>query len=138
MRSMHRSRCRAAPTASAVNASSGRAMRASSSTEHTALTPAQRLELSHFRAHWSAIRRSTAPADRDAAEEGVRLAYRAAGLAPPRRVVWCDGPIALAERARHITQADGANVRSVLVDRVRRQVFAQLRKRLSRKLLREI
>jgi hypothetical protein len=113
-------------------------MRAPFSTERRSLTPAQRLELSSFRARWSAIRRSTAPADRDAAEEGLRLAYRAAGLAPPARVVWCDGPIALAERARCPTAADGANVRPALIDRLRRQVFARLRKRLARRLLKEI
>ena len=113
-------------------------MRVSSSTKFCTLTPGQRAELNSYRARWSAIRRSTAPADRDAAEEGVRLAYRAAGLPPPARVVWCDSPIALAERAGHITRADGANVRPALIDRLRRQVFARLRKLLSRKLLKEI
>lgn len=113
-------------------------MRAPSTIERRSLTAAQRLELTHFRARWSAIRRSTEPADRDAAEEGVRLAYRGAGLEPPARVVWCDSPIVLAERARCPTQADGVNVRPALIDRLRRQVFARLRKRLSRKLLKQI
>jgi hypothetical protein len=113
-------------------------MPAPSSIERKSLTPAERLELTRFQARWSAIRRSTAPADRDAAEEGVRLAYGAAGLAPPARIVWCDSPIQLAERAGHLTRADGANVRPALIDRLRRRVFAGLRQRLPRKLRKEI
>jgi hypothetical protein len=72
-------------------------MRVSSRTE--ALTAGQRGELNRFRARWSAIRRSTEPADRDAAEEGVRLAYAAAGLTPPARMVWCEGPVAMSQAA---------------------------------------
>ncbi|MGC9666065.1 DUF6745 domain-containing protein [Planosporangium sp. 12N6] len=36
----------------------------------------------------------TGAADRDSAEAGVAAAYRAAGLAPPRRVVWLGSPFA--------------------------------------------
>ncbi|QIP83474.1 hypothetical protein GLX30_04675 [Streptomyces sp. Tu 2975] len=43
---------------------------------------------------WRAIAAATGPADRSAAEEGVRLAYRAAGLAAPDRIVWADSPLA--------------------------------------------
>ena len=110
----------------------------SSSTEHGALTGRQRLELRSYRARWSAIRRSTEPADRDAAEEGVRLAYRAAGLESPVRVVWCDSPIALARAARRVSHADGPNVRPVLIERLRRQAFALLRRRVSRQVMAEI
>jgi hypothetical protein len=109
-----------------------------SSTERSALTPAQRLELNSFRARWSAIRRSTEPADRDAAEQGVRLAYRAVGLEPPARMVWCDSPIAMAQRARRVSRADGTNVRPALIDRLRRQVFAQLRRRVSRRVMAQV
>jgi len=113
-------------------------MRAPSSIERRSLTPAQRLELASFRARWLAIRRSTALADRDAVEQGVRLAYRAAGMPPPARLVWCDSPIALSERVRHLTRGDGPNVRPALIDRLRRRVFARLRQRLSRKLMKEV
>lgn len=41
---------------------------------------------------WRACATATAPADRAAAEAGVRLAYRRAGLAEPERVLWADSP----------------------------------------------
>lgn len=41
---------------------------------------------------WRAWAASAEPADRDAAEEGVRLAYRRAGLPEPERVVWARSP----------------------------------------------
>jgi hypothetical protein len=100
------------------------------SIEATSLTPRQTAALSRYRARWTAIRRSTAPADRDAAEEGVELAYRAAGLAPPARIVWCESPRTLWERARAASQADGPNVKSAIVDRLRRRVAARVRGRL--------
>ena len=67
--------------------------------EDTALTAEQTKALVRYRTRWTAIRRSTEPADRGAAEEGVRLAYRAAGLSPPVRFLWCEGPVALSRRA---------------------------------------
>src|SRR6266702_8166741 len=127
MRSMDRSRCRAAPTASAGSANSDHGTRASLPIEDKPLTPEQRAALGRYRARWAAIRRSTEPADRGAAEEGVRLAYRAAGLAPPARLVWCDSPIALAERAQRASRADGPNVKPALIGRLRRQVAAMVR-----------
>ena len=108
------------------------------STEAETLAPEQRSNLDRYRARWSAIRRSTEPADRGAAEEGVRLAYRAAGFEPPARIMWCDGPVALSRRTERIYRADGPNVRWELIDRLRRQVNATIRKRLSRRLLGEI
>ncbi|MFD3540274.1 DUF6745 domain-containing protein [Streptomyces sp. NPDC058662] len=41
---------------------------------------------------WRAVVAATGPADRAAAETGVRLAYRAAGLPEPERIVWADSP----------------------------------------------
>ncbi|MFJ7159677.1 DUF6745 domain-containing protein [Streptomyces sp. NPDC101118] len=41
---------------------------------------------------WRAVAAATGPADRAAAEAGVRLAYRTAGLAEPARIVWADSP----------------------------------------------
>lgn len=105
------------------------------SIEATSLTPQQTAALSRYRARWTAIRRSTTPADRDAAEEGVRLAYRTAGLAPPARIVWCESPRALWERARAASQADGPNVKSAIVDRLRRRIAARVRSRLHARVL---
>ena len=101
-------------------------MRASLPTESRALTPEQTAALARYRARWAALRRSTEAADRRAAEEGVALAYRAAGLMPPARIVWCESPRAMSEAAGDASRADGCNVKSRLVDRVRRQVTARL------------
>jgi len=99
-------------------------------TEIEALTPEQTAALSRYRARWAAIGRSTAPADRGAAEEGVRLAYHAAGLQPPARVVWCGSPVALSHLARRAARADGPNVKAAVVDRLRRQAAALVRRRV--------
>ncbi|MDN5004115.1 DUF6745 domain-containing protein [Bradyrhizobium sp. GCM10027634] len=106
-------------------------MRASSPTEQ-ALSAGQTAALGDYRARWRAIGRATAPADRDAAEEGARLAYQAAELEPPARIVWCDGPLALAGRR---SRDDGRNVRVRLVDRLRRRIASLVKARLHRKLL---
>src|SRR5271165_2362608 len=113
---MRRSRFRAEPIACGGSASSARWTRASLPTR--ALTAEQAAALDRYRARWLAIRRSTAPADRGAAEEGMCLAYQAAGLKPPARFVWCASPIVLSHRAAAASPAGGANVRSALIDRV--------------------
>ncbi|MFE5375670.1 DUF6745 domain-containing protein [Streptomyces mirabilis] len=41
---------------------------------------------------WRAAAAATGPGDRAAAEEGVRLAYRRAGLAEPERILWARSP----------------------------------------------
>ncbi len=41
---------------------------------------------------WRMVAAATGPADREAAEAGVRLAYRRAGLAEPARIEWADSP----------------------------------------------
>jgi hypothetical protein len=94
------------------------------------LTQAQRAALVRYRARWAAIRRSTEPADRGAAEDGMRLAYEAAGLKPPARFVWCESPIALSRLARAASRADGRNVKSIVVDRPHRQAMARIRRRI--------
>jgi hypothetical protein len=104
-------------------------------TESDALTPAQTAALARYRARWTAIRRSTEPADRGAAEEGVRLAYRAAGLEPSARIVWCESPVALSDLAQRVSRSDGPNVGWVLIERLRRRIATQVRQRLSRRLL---
>lgn len=107
-------------------------MRASSSTRLDALSAEQSTALGRYRARWAAIRRSTEPADRSAAEEGVRLAYRLAGLTPPARFVWCESPRVLAEIAGRASRADGVNVRSAIVRRQRRRVASAVGRRLQR------
>lgn len=99
-------------------------------TDDETLAPEQMAALSRYRARWAAIRRSTEPADRSAAEEGVRLAYRAAGFRPPVRFVWCDSPVALSRRALRPSRADGPNIKPALIDRPRRRVAARVGRRI--------
>ena len=54
-------------------------------------------------AKWLAAGLSTAPADRAAAADAVRLAYRCAGLPEPRHVVWFASPAAGARAAALLT-----------------------------------
>jgi hypothetical protein len=89
--------------------------------------------LRRYRDEWTAARVSTAPADRRAAEEGVRLAYKSAGLSPPSQIIWCLGPIAM---ARAWTEAlgherIGANVKPALVDAVQSRVVMDIDARVS-------
>src|ERR1700727_3726089 len=88
MKNMRRSPCCEEPTGFAGSANSGRGTRASWARDHAELAPEQSARLKAYAARWAAIRRSTEPADRAAAEEGARLAYRAARLKPPARFVW--------------------------------------------------
>ncbi len=60
----------------------------------------------------------------------MRLAYQAAGLKPPVRLVWCDGPVALSRLACRASSADGPNVKSAVIDRPRRIAAARVRRRL--------
>jgi hypothetical protein len=115
---------------SAASANSGHGTRGSLPTDGKTLSPEQLKALGRYRARWAAIRRATEPADRGAAEEGVRLAYRAAGLEPPARLVWCGSPVALAQLARVASHADGPNVKAALIGRLRRRVAAMVRGRI--------
>jgi hypothetical protein len=49
--------------------------------------------LAQIRDEWAGIGLGVGATDRRAAEAGIRLAYRAAGLAPPERVVWLGSPL---------------------------------------------
>lgn len=104
-------------------------------------------------ARWRTVAAATGPADREAAEAGIRRAYAQAGLAAPERIVWAGSPLAataavllltgkeewlpreLAERAAGTLRAAGvepvaggagASVREA----VRTQPWARARQRL--------
>ncbi len=68
----------------------------------TELTPEQEALMDVVRDEWIAYGLSTAPADRAAAEAGVDLAYRAAGLEPPALKVWVGSPWAILDKAQEI------------------------------------
>ncbi|CAL2057087.1 conserved protein of unknown function [Streptomyces murinus] len=77
---------------------------------------------------WRAVASATGPADRAAAEEGVRLAYRLAGLPEPETVVWADSPRAGAALVARLT-AEGTAGRGVR-DAVRTRPWATARRQL--------
>ena len=86
--------------------------------------------LSDYLDRWGAAHLSTQPADRETGEEGVRMAYAAAGLAPPRQIVWCGGPL---EISKHLATASpaaaiGRNVKAEVFDQVQKTVgtFAEV------------
>lgn len=108
--------------------------------ELSQLSPEQLALLPQYHARWERVRISTARADRPAAEAGTIAAYRAAGLAAPERIVWCDGPVDVARScAATGLAAAGDNVKSPLVDAVVRHaayavdasVSAQVRTRVA-------
>ncbi|MFJ5724790.1 DUF6745 domain-containing protein [Streptomyces sp. NPDC093149] len=74
---------------------------------------------------WRAVAAATGEADRAAAEDGLRLAYRSAGLAEPERIVWVDSPRAAVEAVEKLVDA-GRSVR----DEVRTRPWAQERRRM--------
>jgi hypothetical protein len=64
------------------------------------LTQEQQQALARHRSRWLEMLASEQAVDRQAAEDGVNQAYRAADLAPPGRIVWCGGPREMADRWR--------------------------------------
>src|SRR6185436_286011 len=87
---------------------------------------------------WVAIRRSTQPSNRRAAETGVRVAYIAAGLDPPRRIAWYNGPIELADSTMQVARADGANIGSVLIRDTQIRLTSAIKRRVHKAVLLEI
>ncbi|GAA2448014.1 hypothetical protein GCM10010433_57240 [Streptomyces pulveraceus] len=74
---------------------------------------------------WRAVAAATGAADRSAAEDGLRLAYRSAGLAEPERIVWVDSPRAAVAAVEKLVDA-GRSVR----DAIRTRPWAQERRRM--------
>jgi hypothetical protein len=59
------------------------------------LTPAQEAEARRFAQEYIRAQLSTEPVDEQEAEAFLRQAYQAAGLNPPQRIHWLDGPLQL-------------------------------------------
>lgn len=88
------------------------------------LSAAQQAQLGAYGQRWAGLRASTAAGDRKAAEAGVVTAYAAAGLPPPRDIVWAGGPVAIAHAWARSRDTAGDNVRSLIVDLVCRKAEA--------------
>lgn len=100
----------------------------------TELTAEQEAMLAEVRDEWLTVGLSTEPADRAAAEDGVRAAYRRAGLTPPRVMVWLDSPLAgcigAAVLGDQVWDQVGAKARDLVWAQVRDQVGAQVREQV--------
>ena len=92
------------------------------------LTVEQEAMLAQVRDEWLAVGLSTEPANRPAAEEGVRQAYRRAGMEPPSVVIWLGSPYAGCVASAMLSQDQvGDQVRGQVWDQVRVQVWDQVR-----------
>ncbi|WP_405675150.1 hypothetical protein OG292_04675 [Streptomyces sp. NBC_01511] len=74
---------------------------------------------------WRGVAAATGAADRPAAEAGIRLAYRTAGLTGPERIVWADSPLAGLATVRTLKD-QGRSVR----EEVRTKPWADERRRI--------
>ncbi|MEU6069674.1 MULTISPECIES: DUF6745 domain-containing protein [Streptomyces] len=92
----------------------------------TELTEAQESALREMGEDWAALEAATGPVDRAAAEDGVRTAYRALGLPPPRFIVWLGSPW-----AGRIGQAMLPGIIASVTGRRAARVRAMLRPRMS-------
>jgi hypothetical protein len=102
------------------------------------LAPEQIATLGQYAKQWAAIRSSTQRANRSGAEDGVRHAYRAVGLDPPQRIVWCGGPIELADLTRQVSRVDGPNVSSILIHDTQVPVVSAIKRRVHPSILVQI
>jgi hypothetical protein len=94
------------------------------------LTKEQEALIPIVRDEWTKIGLCTEPANRSEAERGVALAYQAAGLLPPKLIIWLDSPFAGTIGACLLTQVRdqvGAQVGAQVAAQVRAQVGAQVR-----------
>jgi hypothetical protein len=93
------------------------------------LAPAPIETLEDYLDRWSAAHLDCEPADRRAAEEGVRLAYESVGLTCPR-IIWCGGPLEIAQQLADAATNDiiGTNVKAEIFDQVRSRIgtFAEV------------
>ena len=96
------------------------------------LTAEQISRFPEFIDRWTRIGLCTDPANRPAAEEGVRLAYEIAGLSPPKKIVWCGSPLsqgltrAIVFGLRDAEVKCGKEVRDSVWDSVRDSVSASV------------
>ena len=69
------------------------------------------------RTTWRSVAAATGAGERSAAEAGVRLAYRRAGLREPERIVWARSPLEAARLLAAEPRPTGPSVRTAVRDR---------------------
>jgi hypothetical protein len=89
------------------------------------LTPEQGALLATVRDDWTEVGFGADATDRAAAQAGVRLTYRSAGLAPPARVVWLASPLRGAVAAALIDDPDPRHGGGPLARTMRDELAAQ-------------
>jgi hypothetical protein len=89
------------------------------------LTPEQGALLATVRDDWTEVGFGADATDRAAAQAGVRLTYRSAGLAPPARVVWLASPLRGAVAAALIADPDPRHGGGPLARTMRDELAAQ-------------
>jgi hypothetical protein len=89
------------------------------------LTADQEAVLARIRDKWAGIALAGGPGNWQAAEAGVGLAYRAAGLVPPERVVWLGSPLQGVAAAAMVGGLDVGLEASGLGGRVRDELAVQ-------------
>ena len=89
------------------------------------LSPKQVARLSEYADKWKNIGLSTELAERAMAEDGIRMAYRLAGLPEPKKIIWCSSPMAGAITKAILTDT-GASVRASVWNSVRASLRASV------------
>lgn len=89
------------------------------------LTPEHGALLATVRDDWTEVGFGAGATDRAAAQAGVRLSYRSAGLAPPARVVWLASPLRGAVAAALIADPDPRRGGGPLARTIRDELAAQ-------------
>ncbi len=99
-----------------------------SRTELGELTAELRAAIEAHRREGERRRFSTAPEDRERAEQAMCAAYAAAGLAPPEQFVWCANPVALQSRIDMLVAQDraGDSVKGAVFDAALRRAGKQI------------
>ena len=85
------------------------------------LTKAQESRFQEFVDKWTSIGLSTEPANRERAENGIRTAYKIAGLQPPR-IVWCGSPLSQGLTRAIVLGLKSPDVGNLVLDSVRASV----------------
>jgi hypothetical protein len=107
-----------------------------------ALTPAQEAEARRFVAERVRAQLSTEPVDEQEAERWLRQSYEAAGLEPPKTIIWLDGPLQLLsfppEVAPTVWLGVGGQVGGQVGSQVWYQVEAQVREQVRRQVWEQV